>query len=234
MGMDGVEIVLRVEEAFDIRIEDAEAGSIRTPGQLIELIRSKITSVESSACLNHKAFNRVRRFILQRYNINRGAITPRTVLASIVTKKDRKQFLADLRTELQIYYKPPGLVAPRWFHLLYPAFVLLAGLCGGWWAYRDAHANAIAGGFAGAALLALLVSLLGLKLLATQFPETIATVGDLALWVKTYKPDLIHDLKKAWTKEQIADAVRGIVTDVLGCQKAYREEARFVEDLGMD
>jgi acyl carrier protein len=35
MGLDGVEIIMKAEEAFDITIEDADAEKMLTPGDLI-------------------------------------------------------------------------------------------------------------------------------------------------------------------------------------------------------
>ena len=90
MGMDGVEIVMAVEDAFDIRIEDSEAEKITTPAHLIEIVQAKVTSAAA------------------------------------------------------------------------------------------------------------------------------------------------HRSQRTWRREQIADAVRKIVIDVLGCEKHYREDAQFIKDLGMD
>ena len=57
MGLDGVEIVMKVEEAFGITIDDAEAGKITTPGQLIELVLSKVGRTVDEACLTQRAFH---------------------------------------------------------------------------------------------------------------------------------------------------------------------------------
>lgn len=42
MGLDAVEIVLRTEEFFGIVIEDEEAASVRTVGDLYRLVCSKL------------------------------------------------------------------------------------------------------------------------------------------------------------------------------------------------
>jgi len=42
MGLDGVEIILRVEELFAIDIGDEEAAKVETVGQFYELICSKL------------------------------------------------------------------------------------------------------------------------------------------------------------------------------------------------
>jgi hypothetical protein len=40
-------------------------------------------------------------------------------------------------------------------------------------------------------------------------------------------------LPPQWSHERIALKTREIVCDVLGCNDRYREDARFVEDLGL-
>lgn len=42
MGLDAVEIILRVEELFAIGIDDEEAAKVETVGQFYELICSKL------------------------------------------------------------------------------------------------------------------------------------------------------------------------------------------------
>src|SRR5687768_10620322 len=99
MGMDGVEIVMAVEDAFDIRIEDAEAETLVTPRQLIELIQAKVTNVETSVCLSHRAFNWLRRHLMQQWNIPRNRITPGTKLATLIPPPKRKSFLEKLAAD---------------------------------------------------------------------------------------------------------------------------------------
>ena len=56
MGLDGVEIAMKVEEAFDIHVEDSEAEKTLTPGQLVELVMSKVGRTTHAACLTQRAF----------------------------------------------------------------------------------------------------------------------------------------------------------------------------------
>jgi hypothetical protein len=55
MGLDGVEILVQVEDTFDIRIEDADAEQMRTPGDFIESVWSKVAQADSTACLTRRA-----------------------------------------------------------------------------------------------------------------------------------------------------------------------------------
>lgn len=60
MGLDVVEIILRCEEVFDVRIGDDEAGQIATVAQLFELLCTKLllptgTAVPTGFGVNHLA-----------------------------------------------------------------------------------------------------------------------------------------------------------------------------------
>ncbi|HEY5043547.1 MAG TPA: hypothetical protein VIK53_16270 [Verrucomicrobiae bacterium] len=57
MGLDAVEIVMKVEETFDIAIEDREAEKILTPHALIELVMSKVGRTDRAVCLTQRAFH---------------------------------------------------------------------------------------------------------------------------------------------------------------------------------
>ncbi len=52
MGLDAVEIVMDVEDHFGIVIDDDEAGRMRTVGDLVALIRSRVDLPDDSAILN--------------------------------------------------------------------------------------------------------------------------------------------------------------------------------------
>lgn len=56
MGMKSVEILMAVEEQFGITIADAEAENIRTPGQLIDFVSSKLAV--TIATVTWKAYSR--------------------------------------------------------------------------------------------------------------------------------------------------------------------------------
>ncbi len=66
MGLDAVEIVMRWEETFGIRIENSEAFELITPKQAIDLISTKLCAVElPSFCPGLRAFHVFRRGIVQ-------------------------------------------------------------------------------------------------------------------------------------------------------------------------
>lgn len=61
MGLDSVELLLAVEDAFQIHIEDHEAGGVSTVGDLYNLVVTKLQGQDSKRCLTSAAFYRTRR-----------------------------------------------------------------------------------------------------------------------------------------------------------------------------
>ena len=59
MGLDAVEIVMEVERAFDITLEDAEVEKISTPRELIEVVLGKVAQADAAGCLTHQIVARV-------------------------------------------------------------------------------------------------------------------------------------------------------------------------------
>jgi len=56
MGLDAVELVMDVEDRFGITITDAEATSIRTVGDLVELCRQRIVAIDATRCRSLPCF----------------------------------------------------------------------------------------------------------------------------------------------------------------------------------
>ncbi len=229
MGLDGVEIVMAVEEAFDIRIENSEAEKVLTPGQLIDLTMSKVRVVSPDVCLTHRSFNLLRGFFLRQSALARSGIAPRTELKDLFPRNQRPTVLAQFATSLAI--PAPGLVRPGWLKIALIGVALLSGLAAAF-AFVNSTISAwlpalfaiALTGYAGA------IATRGLR---TEFPKGICTVADLSRWVMTHKKDLAVPETTAWTREQVATRVREIVVDTLCCEATYREDAFFVKDLGL-
>ena len=48
-----------------------------------------------------------------------------------------------------------------------------------------------------------------------------------------HKTDLARTAPGKWTREQVAARIRDITIEQLGCAVTYREDASFVQDLGL-
>lgn len=87
MGLDGVEMVLTVEEEFGIAISDGDAESLYTTRDLIEAVCSKLdmgggeldVDLESdelrvTSCLSQRAFYKVRSEVMRATGVARGRV----------------------------------------------------------------------------------------------------------------------------------------------------------------
>jgi hypothetical protein len=67
----------------------------------------------------------------------------------------------------------------------------------------------------------------------TEFPKELTTLGEFARWIMTHKPGLASAGTTTWTRDQVSARVRAIVVESLGCASTYREDACFIQDLGL-
>lgn len=242
MGLEGVEIVMKVEETFDITIEDSDAEKAVTPGRLIELVLSKVGRTSDETCLTQRAFHRLRASLMRRFGLKRDQVRPDSLLANLFPRSTRKehvrQILDDIGSGKEIEF-----VRPDWLHHL----ILTLNISGGiaaivFLAWHPVSSQNLFLKFVFAspivAFVLFLVVFNWLALLATrrmriEFRPSMATVGLFSRWIVANAPDVVKAPPGQWNREQVSEIVRGIVIDYLGCEKEYREDANFVKDLGM-
>jgi acyl carrier protein len=237
MGLDAIEITMPVEEAFDIRIEDAEVASIATPRDLIEIVLRKVTQVNAGACLTQRAFNLLRAALLRQLPLGRRDVVPAVRLADLVPQKHyRRPLLGQLAAELGTG-PLPVLLRPRWLVRLLAAGCTAAGIGFALLLSLWAPSVKLRYLFVAGAITALVAGYLvqrATHACCTEFPPLVETAGDMARWVMAHKPDLAGPVPGCWTREQVAARVREIVIEQLDCANIYRDDASFVQDLGAD
>lgn len=231
MGLDGVEIVMAVEEAFDISIEDADAEKLLTPRQLIDLVQSKVAGATASVCLTQRAFNLLRKSLRRHGGWKRSEITPARRLSELINRNQRRLLLENVCGDLSIK-KPPKLVLANWLNITVLAGALGSGILAAI-ATKQIFSSVAIWIFILVAMFTAGAALRLTKPLCKEFPANLQTVGDLARWAMTHKADLATATVPAWTHDQIVARVREIVVDVLGCKPDFSEDANFVKDLGL-
>jgi hypothetical protein len=87
MGLDGVELVMAIEEKFGVSISDPEAEKVLTVGDMRRMVHSKLTVTDESTCLTQQAFHLIRRHAIQLFDVQRRAVTPDAFFADIVPKE---------------------------------------------------------------------------------------------------------------------------------------------------
>jgi hypothetical protein len=61
MGLDGVMIVMSVEDTFGIKITDLEASKLRTPDQLSAFVAERVQALPDEQCITQQIYYRLRR-----------------------------------------------------------------------------------------------------------------------------------------------------------------------------
>ena len=231
MGLDGVELVMAVEDAFSISITDADAGKLLTPRLLTDYVLSKVTTTTATVCLTQRAFNLLRRSLLRHGGWKRSEITPDTSLPGLLPKKLRRDVIQKIITDLGIK-RPPEFVLADWVKIMLLVVPTLIGAAVTYVAGQALHSLGV-WIFIGVALATAGIAVRLTQPLRTEFPANLQTVGAFARWVMVNKPDLAQTNTPGWTREQITIRVHEIIVEQLGVKPDFSDDARFIEDLGV-
>jgi acyl carrier protein len=243
MGLDGVEIVMTVEETFGIAIEDSEAAKAVTPGQLIDLVLSKTKRTIDEACLTQRAFHRLRATLMRRLGVPRHQIRPEILLGSLFPRSTRIEDVRQISHEIELR-KEIEFVRPTWLMSLILTVILSGGIVTAiFFAWNPVTSQNLFWRLvlmplpiAAGALVAIIfgwLAFLATRSMRIEFQPSVATVGNLSRWIVVNAPDVVKAQPGSWSREQVSEIIRQIVIDKLGCEKEYREDAHFVKDLGL-
>ena len=227
MGLDSVEIVMEVEDEFDITITDDEAAAIRHVGELVDCVCSKAGKCPRKprqGCASARTFYRLRAALVAHLGLSPRDIRPATVLAGIIPRHRRRDVWNALRADdlaLPPLHRPRNVVAlSATVVLLIAAAVAAAG-------YNISGANVAA--FAGllcGAVAAYAASRLSAPW-ATEIPELSGRVQDAALWATRVPSGEL-------TRGEISFKVRQIIAEQMGLtMSSVTEDKNFVGDLGV-
>ena len=122
MGLDVVELVMRVEEEFGLSIEDEAAEQLQTVGQLHTFILSRLDWLDASRCLSSATFYQLRRGLVDLAVAPRRAIAPATPTESLLPIANRRQlwesWSRNAGVELPALQKSKWMRAAWWLALL--------------------------------------------------------------------------------------------------------------------
>lgn len=134
MGLDAVEIIMELEDEFQISIEDSDVAEALTVADLYQVILGKVQSSESRTCLSSHAFYRLRRGLCEVTGRRRREFSPTTSLADTLPPEERPEAWPRLATLSGL--KLPRLVLPRWLERQVWAATVAALLLGAWIAWQ--------------------------------------------------------------------------------------------------
>ncbi len=229
MGLDAVELVMEVEERFNVTLPDAECWRVRTVADLAALVLSRLPRA-SGVCPTARAFFALRREIVASAGVERRLIRPTTrldtVFASGLRGHWRRMRAANPRLP-RLVASPAVDQAFLWT----TAIVVLAcvPLVGVTWGRYGAGSGAAA--FAVAAGAIVLVAWASTAA-GWRPPPGLETVGDMARAIAPIEPAGATPGARLIAQQQVLEEVRRITSKQLGVPlEQVRAESEFVRDL---
>lgn len=232
MGLDGVELILKIEDRFQITLEDDAIGRVSTMSQLHALVLSKVDHSLPMSCATSRAFYSLRVVLMSSLGLERKAIRPETRLDEIFDSipRQRRQQWAQFQGAARL--KIPDLERSWHWSLLASTVgaglsLLIATRLGSGW--TTALVTTIVGMVVGGSVLA--STPLGVR----HFPFSSKTVGDLTRTLLGRNVTALQAPSKRWTDDDVWLALKQIVVEQTGVPEAQVvRAARIVEDLGID
>ncbi|MCL2346090.1 MAG: hypothetical protein FWC58_09605 [Desulfobulbus sp.] len=222
MGLDGVELVLAVEEEFGIPIDDADAATLVTPGMLSDYVIARLGNVGGikGRCLSQAGFYRIRSALVRQFGARRNEVRPDSPITNFLNGKIRKQWV-QLQKAIDAPHLP-GLQCKK--RIAYPIQIALP--CAGLALLTLVGAPGWALVFA---LIALWISAVIItNKLGDVVPKEVATVSALIPYVRVKN-------QEEWTRDYVLQRVLQITAVQLGIPiEKIHPDSHFVKDLGVD
>jgi len=227
MGLDYVELIMATEEAFGIKFSNDDVYSLDTPGKVVDYIYERVSQDKNGKCASQQAFYLLRKAVQSVFHLDRNAIKLETPIRSFIPNiKDEKSW-SELQSTLGARTWPK-LRRTAWLRHTLVITVLTLPILFFMYLYPKI-------GSEGASILSIITMIIvGIilykltKPLRNTIPNHGGCVKDLIQYAQTTS-------NFAWTRDGIASLFRQLVIEQLGISESqYREDARFVEDLGVD
>ncbi len=233
MGLDSIELIMEIEDAFKISIPDEEACQTVTVGKLYQCVLDKINVSTDDQCSSQKAFYLLRRALKDNLDIEAKVITPKTNTKSLIGHSDRRKLWSKVSENAP--YKFPELTYPA---IASNLIVIITIASGGYFAYlptqyfkqNDDAFMAFVSIFIPLVILvyfSMRKILLPLKL---AIPHGCDTLGGMSKHILYHNIDHFDSL----TKNEIWNKLICIISEQLDVdQKDIKPESNFVEDFNL-
>ena len=222
MGLDGVELIMAVEEEFELVISDEEAGNVRTPGDLTDLVYSKLRKDRSDPCQSQHAFYVVRNVLIKELGVRRDQIKPYTNLCTLIPKDNRKKIFQDVISSISdgktVY---AGLVRPEKIELLILSILAIFFFTILFFTSLNLVLNIIF------SLMLFLVLIASTSRFKTDFPRQFYNVKGLTRIIGSTQ-------NKIWNREELWIKIKDLIVEQLGVlPEEVVPDADFIDDLGV-
>jgi len=224
MGLDGVELIMEVEDTFGISIPDEEAEYCSTVGGMYNIIISKLTPAEEG-CLSNSAFYKLRKAMIDEFNFSRKEIRPKALLHGFFPEKNRRSAWKSLQERLNLQL--PCLRRPTMIHVGIFLSSLMVGLTAGIYS-RSIFI------FITAFLFAIIIAYMITKFLATEFPKPCTTIGGTVNNIVALNFKTLREEKSKWHHNEVWRTLLFVISDQLGIdENELTPETNFVKDLNV-
>lgn len=228
MGLDVVELVMRIEEEFGIEIGDEDASQISTPGQMHAFLLHKLSIFDGKECATSRVFYRTRRALMEMSGAKRRAIRPATSLETLLPTENRRQHWKHFAEKLQAPL--PALLFPTWFRLLV-WLPVLAPIPLVFWSWGFAVCVYWVG-------LGVVFSVFAYKIgapLAILFPASCQTVGEIARLILPSHLRSQAESERSASSQEVWLSLQAIIADEIGVAiEKVTPDADFIRDLNLD
>lgn len=233
MGLDTVELIMDIEEAFDITIPDDRASRMLTVGDVYDFILEQTAGVptKTDTCLTAATFYELRRHI-RSIGLSTAEFRPKSKLNQAIPFVGRRAYWRELGSRMQLRF--PSLCRPSWLSLLNVLIVVTLSFAS---LLFLALGNTVTGlaVTAGLCVLSAVVLSVLTRPLAIYPPSTCTTIGDLITNIVATNYTILSVRYSTRSPSDIWNALQFIVSEQLGVdQNAVVPNARFVQDLGAD
>ena len=234
MGLDQVEIMMDIEDAFEIPIFDDDWQRLKTVGDLHRLVQSKLQFHASTPCPCVVAFCSFRRAAIQLLGVPRSTIRLNTAMLELLPVRRRRKRWNRLQelTALQLpALQRPGLV--KWVGVFF--FLALAVVV--WSATPIAFRGSLQFAIISLTLtvLFLVIAAVVTKPLAVCLPSTCLSVRDMVSTLVLLNYGRGPQQGAHRNEEQDWQTVRDIVSSGIGVPvNEVTREARLIDDLRCD
>lgn len=221
MGLDGVELLLAVEEEFQIHVDDADAANIATPRMLADYVVSHLPDIEPSEgrCLSQAGFYRIRSALIREFGAQCKDIKPDSLVRDFLKGDIRRQW-RQLGTAIGAVNLPRLECRKNLYIPISLGFPTLAAVL------------LLLNGHPLAALLAFCALWLASHVLTDRLADVIP--GDYAS-IDALVPYADSRPSKGWTPDSVLQRVIQLTAVQTGIPAAQiKPDHRFVDDLGLD
>jgi hypothetical protein len=231
MGLDLVELVMEIEEAFGMSIPDRDAAGLETVGQVYDYILEHRFQGKQEACMSNITFYKIRRALTSVLHIPRNDVRVATALENLIPDRRRRSWF-DL--EKSIHLRLPKLKRPFWVILIATLVTFGLGIAAFFLLFMKLGANAVCVAFI-TTLAAGFVLIYTTEPLAVLFSSDCATVGQFTKATLALNYGAISDEYQRYRASEVWDSLCSIISEQLGVPRnILKRETHFVKDLHAD